>query len=371
MGLISMPDGCRMPAEWEPHRATWIAWPHYRADWPGKFAAIPWVFGEVVRRLHRHERVRILVENGRLEERARRLLSQARVDTTAVDFLQVATNRSWLRDTGPVFIRRCNSGPGRMAILDWRFNGWARYSNWRCDDAVPDKIARLLGLECWQPKMATSGRRIVLEGGSIDVNGRGTLVTTEECLLSSVQARNPGLSRSELEEIFRRCLGVSNVLWLGRGIAGDDTHGHVDDVARFVNPTTLVVSVESNRRDSNYEPLRDNRRRLAEATDQDGRPLRVVELPMPQPLFFGGRRLPASYANFYIANRTVLVPTFNDPNDRLALNRLSRLFPDRYVVGIHSVDLAWGFGTLHCLTLQQPLAGSAAGPGGRVCKDKQ
>jgi agmatine deiminase len=206
--------------------------------------------------------------------------------------------------------------------------------------------------------MATSGRRIVLEGGSIDVNGRGTLVTTEECLLSPVQARNPGLSRTELEEIFRRCLGVSNVLWLGRGIAGDDTHGHVDDVARFVNPTTLVVSVESNRRDSNYEPLRDNRRRLAEATDQDGRPLRVVELPMPQPLFFGGRRLPASYANFYIANRTVLVPTFNDPNDRLALNRLSRLFPDRSVVGIHSVDLAWGFGTLHCLTLQQPLAGN-------------
>ena len=359
MGLIAIPHGYRMPAEWEPHEATWIAWPHYRADWPGKFAAIPWVFGEVVRRLHGQERVRILVENGRLEQRARRLLLQAGVDTAAVEFHQVATNRCWVRDTGPVFIRRCGSGPGEMGILDWKFNGWARYSNWRRDDAVPGAMARLLGLNRWQPRTAPGGRRIVLEGGSIDVNGRGTLVTTEECLLSPVQARNPGLSKPELEEIFRRCLGARKVLWLGRGIAGDDTHGHVDDIARFVNPTTLAVSVESNRGDANYEPLRDNRRRLAKATDQDGRPLRVVELPMPQPLFFGGRRLPASYANFYIANRTVLVPTFNDPNDRLALSRINRLFPDRSVVGIHSVDLAWGFGTLHCLTLQQPLAENA------------
>ena len=326
---------------------------------PGSSPSIPWVFAEVVRRLHRHERVGILVENARVEQRARGLLSKAGVDMAAVRFHRVATNRGWLRDTGPVFIRRCGSGPGEIGVLDWKFNGWARYSNWRLDDAVPGAMADLLGLKCWQPRMEAGGRRIVLEGGSIDVNGRGTLVTTEECLLGPVQARNPGISRQEMEEIFRGCLGVSKVLWLGRGIAGDDTHGHVDDIARFVNPTTLVVSVESNRRDANYEPLRENRRRLAEATDQDGRALRVVELPMPQPLFFGGQRLPASYANFYIANRTVLVPTFNDPNDRLALNRLGRLFPDRSVVGIHSVDLAWGFGTLHCITLQQPLAGSA------------
>ena len=351
-----------MPAEWEPHEATWIAWPHCRADWPGKFAAIPWVFGEVVRHLHRHERVRILVEDGRLEQRAHRLLSQAGVDLAAVEFHQVATNRSWVRDTGPVFVRGCHSGSGQVGILDFRFNGWARYSNWKRDDAVAATIARLLGMNCRQPKTAKGERRIVLEGGSFDVNGRGTLVTTEECLLSPVQARNPGVTRQEMEEIFRRCLGVSNVLWLGRGIAGDDTHGHVDDIARFVNPTTLAVSVESNRRDANYEALRENRRRLAKATDQDGRPLRVVELPMPRPLFFSGQRLPASYANFYIANRTVLVPTFNDPNDRLALSRLSRLFPGRNVVGIHSLDLVWGFGTLHCLTLQQPLHGS---PGGR------
>ena len=356
MDLISIPDGCRLPAEWEPHEATWIAWPHYRADWPGKFAAIPWVFGEVVRHLHRHERVRILVEDGRLEQRARRLLSQAGVDLAAVEFHRVATNRSWLRDSGPMFIRRWGSETGLVGVLDWKFNGWARYSNWKRDDAVPGAIARLFGMNCWQPRTAKGERRIVLEGGSFDVNGRGTLVTTEECLLSPVQPRNPGVSRQELEEIFRRCLGVSKVLWLGRGIAGDDTHGHVDDVARFVNPTTLAVSVESNRRDANYQALRENRRRLAKATDQDGRPLRVVELPMPRPLFFKGERLPASYANFYIANRTVLVPTFNDPNDRLALNRLSRLFPGRSVAGIHSLDLAWGLGTLHCLTLQQPLA---------------
>lgn len=345
-----------MPAEWERHEATWIAWPHYRADWAGKFASIPWVFSEIVRHLYRHENVRILVENRRSEQRARRFLSQAEVDTEAVAFHQVTTNRSWLRDMGPVFILRCGAGSGEMSVLDWSFNGWGKYSNWRRDDAVPSTIARLLGLKCWQPKIASGERRIVLEGGSIDVNGQGTLVTTEECLLSSIQARNPGLSRLDLEEIFRRCLGISKVLWLGQGLVGDDTHGHVDDIARFVNPTTLVVSVESNRWDANYDRLRANRRRLAEATDQDGQPLRVVELPMPQPLYFRGRRLPASYANFYIANHTVLVPTFNDPNDHMVLNQLSRLFPDRSVVGIHCVDLAWGFGTLHCLTLQQPMA---------------
>ncbi|MYC82987.1 MAG: agmatine deiminase family protein [Acidobacteria bacterium] len=356
MGLISTPDGYRMPAEWEPHEATWIAWPHYRADWPGKFAPIPWVFGEVVRHLHRHERVRILVENGRLEHRARRLLSQAGVSWASVEIHGGATTRGGRRDSGRICVGGGGAGQGGMGILDWKFNGWARYSNWRRDDAVPAAIARLLGLKCRQPEMEPGGRRIVLEGGGIDVNGRGTLVATEECLLSPVQARNPGASRAEMEGILRHCLGVSKVIWLGRGIAGDDTHGHVDDIARFVDPTTLVVSVESNRRDANYETLGENRRRLAEATDQDGRPFRVVELPMPRPLFFRGERLPASYANFYIANRTVLVPTFNDPNDPLALRRLSRLFPERSVVGIHSLDLVWGLGTLHCLTLQQPLA---------------
>ncbi len=246
-------------------------------------------------------------------------------------------------------------GPDEVGILNWRFNGWAKYSNWKRDNDVPDKMARLLGMKQWQPMTSGPGRRIVMEGGSFEVNGRGTLVATEECLLSPIQARNPGLSKSELEEIFRHYLGVRKVIWLGRGIAGDDTHGHIDDVARFVNATTLVVAVEANRKDANYEPLHENRRRLRSATDQDNQPLRVVDLPMPQPLFFSGRRLPASYANFYIANNTVLVPTFNDPNDRLVLNTLSRLFPDRRVVGIHSVDLAWGFGTLHCLTQQQPL----------------
>ncbi len=356
MGLISRPDGYRMPAEWEPHQATWIAWPRHGTHWLGKFAAIPWVFGEVVRHLHRHERVRILVENGRLEQRVRRLLSQAGVDLAAVEFHQVATNRSWLRDNGPLFVRRGGSAPGEIQILDWKFNGWARYPGWRLDDAVPGAIARLLGLKCRQPRMGPGGRRIVLEGGSFDVNGRGTLVTTEECLLSPIQARNPGVSRPEMEDVFRHYLGIAKVIWLDRGIAADDTHGHVDNIARFVNPTTLAVSAESDRRDANYEALRENRRRLAAATDQDGRPLRVVELPLPRPLFFRGERLPANYANFYIANRTVLVPTFNDPNDRLALSRLSRLFPDRSVVGIHSLDLVWDFGALHCLTMQQPLA---------------
>src|SRR5262249_6239395 len=199
-----------------------------------------------------------------------------------------------------------------------------------------------------------SGRRVVLEGGGVDGNGAGLLLTTEECLLSDVQARNPGLSREDLEQVFADYLGVKKTLWLGRGIAGDDTHGHVDDLARFVGPRTVLTAVEDDPADENFGPLRENRERLRGMTDQDGRPLAGVELPMPDPVVFAGQRLPASYANFYIANTRVLVPTFNDPADRRALGILADLFPGRTVVGIHAVDLVWGLGTLHCLTQQQP-----------------
>jgi len=335
--------GFRMPAEWEPHAATWLAWPHERRDWPGKFAPIPWVYAEVVRQLVPGERVRILVRDARTERAARRVLQRAGVDPTHVDFYRVATDRSWTRDFCPLFVRR----DAEVALTNWKFNGWAKYPNWRRDDAVPDRLARLLGLRQWK-------LNVVLEGGSIDVNGRGTLLTTEECLLSPIQARNPRLTREELEDVLGRFLGVQKVLWLGRGIAGDDTHGHVDDLARFVDPQTVVVVAEDDPSDTNYEVLRENHERLADITDQDGTPLRVVTLPMPAPLFFDGLRLPASYANFYIGNDVVLVPTFNDPRDRDALATLAGLFPSRRVVGIHAVDLVWGLGTLHCMTQQEP-----------------
>jgi agmatine deiminase len=342
--------GFRMPAEWEPHEATWIAWPHRRDDWPGKFAAIPWVYAEIVRHLHYSELVRMLIPNSRAENRIRRILRRSGVDLTRVEFFPFATDRAWIRDYGPLFVA---DPSGAVATTDWKFNAWAKYPDWQKDDAAGRRIATALGLPAWQPVL--DERPIVLEGGSIDVNGAGLLLTTEECLLGSVQARNPGLQRHELEQVFADYLGIHHVLWLGRGIAGDDTHGHIDDLARFVDPRTIVAVTEDNQGDVNYEPLQENLRRLRGMTDQHGRSLEIVSLPMPEPVCFDGHRLPASYANFYIANDRVLVPTFNDPRDRQALSVLADLFPGRTVVGIHAVDLVWGLGTLHCLTLQQPV----------------
>jgi agmatine deiminase len=345
--------GYRMPAEWEPHAATWLAWPHERRDWPGKFATIPWVYAEVVRHLVAGERVRILVADTTMERSARALLNRAATDLARVDFHRIATDRSWTRDFCPLFVRR--DADGDVAATNWKFNAWAKYSNWRRDDAAAGKVARALRRREWKTNA-------VLEGGSIDVNGRGTLLTTEECLLDVVQARNPGLERAGVERLLHDYLGVRKTIWLGKGIAGDDTHGHVDDLARFVDPRTVVLVAEEDPSDVNYAPLRDNLRRLEQATDQDGEPLRVVTLPMPSPLFFAGQRLPASYANFYVGNRVVLVPTFNDARDREALATLAELFPGRQVVGIHAVDLVWGFGTLHCMTQQEP-AGQDGLPG--------
>jgi agmatine deiminase len=346
--------GYRRPAEWRPHDATWIAWPHQRDDWPGKFAAIPWVFADVVFHLAQSEPVHVLVDDRMAEALARRYLRRRGADLSQVRFFRIPTDRCWTRDYCPLFVK----GPaGDVAATAWHFNGWAKYPNWRLDDVVADLIPEALGLRCWRPEVA--GRRVVLEGGAIDVNGDGLLLTTEECLLSPVQARNPGLSREQVEQALADYLGVRKVLWLNRGIAGDDTHGHVDDLARFVGPRTVVTVVEDDPTDANHWPLQENLERLRGMTDLEGRPLEVVTLPMPAPLSFKGQRLPASYANFYIANDRVLVPTFNDPNDRVALHRLAKLFPGRKVVGIHAGDLVWGLGTLHCMTMQQPKAGGA------------
>jgi agmatine deiminase len=340
-----------MPAEWETHEATWLAWPHQRADWPGKFSAIPWVYTEIIRQLHQSERVRILVNDAAVEQRAFRQLTRTGVDLTRIEFFPFPTDRAWTRDYGPIFVRGlCQE----VAITNWKFNAWAKYPNWHSDDAIPNQIATALGVPCFEPKMGN--QRVVLEGGSIDVNGDGLLLTTEECLLDSVQARNPGLLRQDLERVFADYLGIRKVLWLGRGIAGDDTHGHIDDLARFVGPRTVVTVVDDDPADDNFEPLQENLARLQSMTDLEGTSLEVVTLPMPTPLWFAGQRLPASYANFYIANDRVLVPTFNDVKDRQALGILAELFPSRKVVGIHATDLVWGLGTLHCMTQQQPAA---------------
>ncbi len=347
--------GYRMPAEWEPHRATWIAWPHNRSDWPGRFEAIPWVYADIVRHLSRVEKVNLIVRNAAEKARARHVLKQAGVTLTNIRFHLWPTNRVWTRDSGPIFVRR-DSARDPIALINWRFNAWAKYSDWRLDNRLPERIANKLELKQFAPFVELRDKRhhVVLEGGSIDVNGRGLMLTTEECLLSKVQQRNPGLSRQDLEKVFADYLGVEKVIWLGRGIAGDDTHGHVDDIARFVAANTVLAVVEPRRGDSNHEPLRHNLNRLRSAADLDGRKLYVVELPMPRPVIFRNQRLPASYANFYIANDLVLVPTFNDPHDRVALDILAGVFPDREVVGIYCGDFIWGLGAIHCMTQQQP-----------------
>jgi len=349
-------QGFRMPAEWDRHQATWLAWPHNPEDWPGKFQPIPCLYAEIVRLLARNEQVHIVVEDQKAEQRIAGMLERAGANLDNVSLHPWPTDRSWTRDTGPIFVR---SAEGKVGLTDWLFNGWAKYSNCQLDNQLPGRVASLLDLPSWQPFFQNENGtklRLVLEGGSIDTNGAGTLLTTEECLLSEVQQRNPGVSREQLESAFHDYLGIDQVLWLNRGIAGDDTHGHVDDITRFVGPTTIVTAVEPDTTDANHAPLAENLARLKSARTPDGKQFTIVELPMPRPVVFRGQRLPASYANFYIANGQVLIPTFHDPNDRVALNLLAELFPDREAIGIHSVDLVWGLGTLHCMTQQQPAA---------------
>jgi agmatine deiminase len=346
--------GFRMPAEWEPHEATWLAWPHNPEDWPGKFAPVPWLYAEIVRLLAARERVHLIVESAAAEKHVRSMLKRADADLGKVDFHQWTTDRGWTRDSGPIFVR---DGAGRLGITNWRFNGWAKYDDWELDDRLPGRVTKLLRRPEWQPVVAhqdCTQRRVVLEGGSIDVNGAGLMLTTEECLLSTVQQRNPGVSREQLEQVFSDYLGIDQVIWMNRGIAGDDTHGHVDDITRFAGVDTIITAVEPNTKDANHEPLTENLARLKAARTSSGKQFTIVELPMPRPVVFRGQRLPASYANFYIANGVVLMPTFHDVNDRVALNILAEVFPGREVIGVHSVDLIWGLGALHCMTQQQP-----------------
>lgn len=354
--------GYAMPAEWAPHAATWLGWPHNASDWPGKFEVIPWVYGEMVRKISAGENIRLLVRHQQDEAFARRVFRHVGVDLRKIQFVTHPTNRGWTRDTGPIFVRKAEGGrrKAETAIVHFHFNGWAKYGNWRKDTKVPETAAKLLGKKLFHALAPTQNSKFktqnfVIEGGGLEVNGRGTLISTEECYLHpKIQVRNPGLGRGEIETALKNYLGVTNVLWLAKGPKGDDTHGHIDDICRFVNARTLVLVREKNPRDENYRPLAENWERVKDFRLEDGRRPEVVELPMPAPLYFDGARLPASYANFYICNAAVIVPTFNDPNDRVALGILGELFKDRPVVGIHAVDLVWGFGSLHCLTQQQP-----------------
>lgn len=340
----------RMPAEWAKQERIWLSWPHNKADWPDKFAPIPWVFAEMVRVITGSgQRVGLLVKDAKARAEAEAILSRSGANVGLVDFLEVKTNRGWLRDCGPIWVKLED---GERIALDWKFNAWAKYKNWQLDNEVPAQLSAFTGDDMLSP--TANDQEIVLEGGGIEVNGKGSIIVTEEWLLSDAQIRNKGFSREDYEAVFEHYLGAHHTIWLGHGIVGDDTHGHVDDITRFTDARTIVTCVERDKSDANYALLQDNKKRLKRAKDQDGKPFEVVDLPMPRPVVFEGQRLPASYANFLICNQVVLVPVFNDVADKEALSILQQCFPKREVVGIYARDLVWGLGTIHCLTQQEP-----------------
>lgn len=339
----------RMPAEWERHEATWIAWPHHEPDWPGKLGAIPWVYAEIVRVLHNYERVEILCHNEVVRDKASRALAAHGVMESGYRLHLAPTDRVWLRDSGPTGVQRED---GSVELIHWGFNGWAKYDNYADDVEVGRVVETITSLPRAEALRPDNGERLILEGGGIDCDGAGTLLVTEEWLLSDAQVRNPGMNRDDYERAFAEYLGVSRTLWLGEGCVGDDTHGHIDDIARFLAPGVVTLAYEEDENDENHLRSVDNLRRLHLAAMDE--PMEIIQLPYPRPVFMNGERLPASYANFYIANGVVIVPTFNDRNDRRAIDILAEHFPDRDVIGVHAVDLVWGLGTLHCLTQQQP-----------------
>jgi agmatine deiminase len=341
----------QMPAEWAPQQRIWMSWPHAKADWPGKFAPVPWVFAEIVRVItNSGQRVGLLVKDQKIRAEAMEMLDRAGAVLSLVDMLEVPTNRGWLRDCGPIWVKLED---GERIALNWKFNAWAKYGNWKLDNAVPDEIAAFTGDDSLEP--TANDNPIVLEGGGVEVNGAGSIIVTEEWLLSDTQIRNKKFTREDYEAVFEHYLGAHNCIWLKAGIVGDDTHGHVDDITRFVDENKIVTAIETDKSDPNYEILKENKRRLLKAKNHKGKPFEVIDLPMPRPVIFEGQRLPASYANFLICNKVVLVPTFNDAADAEALTILQQCFPKRKVVGIYARDLVWGLGTIHCLTQQEPV----------------
>ncbi len=339
----------RFPAEWETQQGLLLCFPHNGNDWPGKYGAIQWAFVEFIKKVALVETVFLVVANEKLKTKVHSMLETAHVNVSNVSYIIHKTNRSWMRDSGPIIIKN----EEKREALNFNFNGWAKYKNFQLDKHVPLKVSNHLNIPLIQ--VTYKGKPVVLEGGAIDVNGKGTLLTSEECLLHpTIQVRNKDFTKQDYETIFKEYLGINNVIWLGDGILGDDTHGHIDDLCRFVNEDTIITVVELNKKSKNYTALQDNLKRLKKAVLETGKSPNIIELPMPTNLKFEGVTIPASYANFLILNTCVLVPTFNDVNDRMALNIIANCIPNREVIGISAIDLIWGFGTLHCLSQQIP-----------------
>ncbi len=340
----------RFPAEWEKQQGIILCFPHNGNDWPGKYQAIQWAFVEFIKKIANIEQVVLVVASEKLKLKVINMLTMAHVELNNVNFVIHKTNRSWMRDSGPIIVK---NGKNSREAINFNFNGWAKYKNYQLDRFVPKTIASFLKMPLSQATY--KGKNVVLEGGAIDTNGKGTLLTSEECLLDpAIQVRNPGFTKSDYENVFKEYLGITNTIWLDKGICGDDTHGHIDDLCRFVNPNTIITAVEENKKDENYQPLQNNLIRLKSARLEDGTSPIIIELPMPGKLEFDGIRIPASYANFLILNKCILVPTFNDSKDRIALQIITNCFPDREVIGISAIDFIWGFGSLHCLSQQIP-----------------
>ncbi len=343
--------GYRMPPEWARHEATWLAYPHHRTDFPHKRSIILHVFAEMARMVTRSERLRFIVRDRQEMDRAASVLDRAGVDFSRVDFVEVDTNRSWLRDTMPLWVTK--RGSPKLAV-NFKFDGWSRYRDHRKDDVAGRFVARRYAHRVYEP-LGPEGQRLVLEGGSIDVDEYGTLLTSRECLLSSPRARFSGSTEEQVQSVLSDALGIHKVIWVEDGIVGDDTSGHIDDFVRFAPKGRVLLCQETRRGDANYKPLQRARAALASATNAQGKRLEIVELPMPEAVFYDGERLPASYANFYVCNEAVLVPVFNDPNDATALNVIAECFPDRKTCGIYARDLVVGLGTLHCSSMQEPI----------------
>ncbi len=339
----------RFPAEWEEQRGLLLCFPHNGNDWPGKYGAIKWAFVEFIKKVTTYESLFLVVASEELKTKVSEMLEIAHVELDKITFIIQKTNRSWMRDSGPIIVKNGK----KLEALNFNFNGWAKYKNYKLDRRIPEMVAKKLEIEITQ--VTYQGKPVILEGGALEVNGKGTLITSEECLLHpDIQVRNPGFTKTDYEAIFKEYLGITNTIWLGDGIIGDDTHGHIDDLCRFVNDHTVVTIVEKDQKNKNYKALQDNLKRLRSAKLENGNSLNIVELPMPKNILFDGLTLPASYANFIILNNAVLVPTFNDANDRIALNTLVECFPTREIIGINCIDFIWGFGTLHCLSQQIP-----------------
>ena len=346
MTKFSFHENLRMPAEWEKQKSTWIAWPHNKKDWPNKFDFIPEIFAEIISHISKGQKVNILIENNVLKKRAILILKNFKVNFSNIRFSLCKTDRAWLRDSFPIFVKNKN----KKILLNWKFNSWAKYKNFKKDNSIINKVKKVLKLQSISPVF--NRRKVVLEGGAIDVNGNGTLITTEECLLSKIQQRNSGFKKHDYEKIFFNYFGIRKIIWLKRGIVGDDTHGHIDDLARFVSENTIFLAYERNKKDVNYKILRNNFRILKKL--DDFKKLKIIKIPMPEAKYIEGTRVPASYLNFYIANKVILVPTFNDKKDKLVLKMFRKHFKSRKVVPIDCSILIWGFGAIHCMTQQEP-----------------